>query len=111
VISPKINYTVNGRLSKMDPAQFWSYIINAYGLVWFFDDKMMFVYTNSELQTQIFRIDPDEIGTPSVILSRLWFVASDCSVRDVGEANIRIVTASPQYIGVINNIANKFPIQ
>ncbi|MDR1173538.1 MAG: hypothetical protein LBK24_01950, partial [Puniceicoccales bacterium] len=86
VISDRINYTVNGKFSKMDPAEFWSYITKAYGLVWFFDGKIMFVYTNAELQTQIFRMDPDGIGTLSVILSRLGFVASDFSFRDVGEA-------------------------
>ncbi|MDR0742028.1 MAG: hypothetical protein LBE98_01020 [Puniceicoccales bacterium] len=108
VISDRINYTVNGRFSKMDPAEFWSYITKAYGLVWFFDGKIMFVYTNSELQTQIFRMDPDGIGTLSVILLRLGFIASDFSFRAVGEANVLIVTAPPQYIDVINDIATKF---
>ncbi|MDR1232824.1 MAG: hypothetical protein LBJ75_00980 [Puniceicoccales bacterium] len=108
VISDRINYTVNGKFSKMDPAEFWNYITKAYGLVWFFDGKIMFVYTNAELQTQIFRMDPDGIGTLSVILSRLGFVASDFSFRDVGEANVLIVTAPPQYINVINDIATKF---
>ncbi|MDR1528672.1 MAG: hypothetical protein LBS22_03775 [Puniceicoccales bacterium] len=108
VISDRINYVVNGRFSKMDPAEFWNYITKAYGLVWFFDGKIMFVYTNAELQTQIFRMDPDGIGTLSVILSRLGFVASDFSFRDVGEANVLIVTAPPQYINVINDIATKF---
>ncbi|MDR1890936.1 MAG: hypothetical protein LBQ23_01995, partial [Puniceicoccales bacterium] len=108
VISDRINYTVNGKFSKMDPAAFWNYIAKAYGLVWFFDGKIMFVYTNAELQTQIFRMDTDGIGTLSVILSRLGFVASDFSFRDVGEANVLIVTAPPQYINVINDIATKF---
>ncbi|MDR0693262.1 MAG: hypothetical protein LBF49_01665 [Puniceicoccales bacterium] len=108
VISDRINYTVNGKFSKMDPAEFWTYITKAYGLVWFFDGKIMFVYTNAELQTQIFRMDRDGIGTLSVILSRLGFVASDFSFRDVGEANVLIVTAPPQYINVINDIATKF---
>ncbi|MDR2629189.1 MAG: hypothetical protein LBC30_04335 [Puniceicoccales bacterium] len=108
VISGRVNYTVNGRFSKMDPAEFWNYITKAYGLVWFFDGKIMFVYTNAELQTQIFRMDRDGIGTLSVILSRLGFVASDFSFRDVGEANVLIVTAPPQYIDVINDIATKF---
>ncbi|MDR2776528.1 MAG: hypothetical protein LBB17_00570 [Puniceicoccales bacterium] len=108
VISGRVNYIVNGRFSKMDPAEFWNYITKAYGLIWFFDGKIMFVYTNAELQTQIFRMDTDGIGTLSVILSRLGFVASDFSFRDVGEANVLIVTAPPQYIDVINDIATKF---
>ncbi|MDR2603043.1 MAG: hypothetical protein LBC11_00570, partial [Puniceicoccales bacterium] len=108
VISDKINYIVNGKFSKMNPTEFWTYITKAYGLVWFFDGKIMFVYTNAELQTQIFRMDTDGIGTLSVILSRLGFVASDFSFRDVGEANVLIVTAPPQYISVINDIATKF---
>jgi type II secretory pathway component GspD/PulD (secretin) len=108
VISDRINYAVNSKFSKMDPAAFWNYIANAYGLVWFFDDKIMFVYPNAEFQTSIFRMDTDGIGPLSVILSRLGFVPSDFSFRDVGAANVLIVTVPPQYINVINDIATKF---
>ena len=94
----------------MDPAEFWEYITKAYGLIWFFDGKIMFVYSNSELQTQILKMDVDSIGTLSAIVNRLGFVASDFSFRGVGEANVLIVTAPPQYITVINDITSKFVI-
>ncbi|MDR1413761.1 MAG: hypothetical protein LBI56_02385 [Puniceicoccales bacterium] len=108
IVSDKINYTVNGRFNKMSPLDFWNYITKAYGLVWFFDGKIMYVYSNTELQTQIFRMDVDSIETLSIILARLGFVASDFSFRGVGEANVLIVTAPPQYLAVINDIADKF---
>jgi type III secretion protein C len=92
----------------MDPAEFWNRITKAYGLVWFFDGKIMFVYSNSELSTQIFRMDIDSIGTLSTILTRLEFISSDFSFRGIGEANVLIVTAPPQYLTVINDIATKF---
>ncbi|MDR3144148.1 MAG: hypothetical protein LBT64_01450 [Puniceicoccales bacterium] len=108
LVSNNVKHTVNGRFNKMDPAEFWNYITKAYGLAWFFDGKIMFVYSNTELQTQIFRMDLDGIGTLSSILSRLGFLSSDFSFRSVGEANILIVTAPPQYITVISDIAAKF---
>ena len=108
VVSDTVNYNVNGRFNKMDPAEFWEYITKAYGLIWFFDGKIMFVYSNSELQTQILKMDVDSIGTLSAIVNRLGFVASDFSFRGVGEANVLIVTAPPQYITVINDITSKF---
>ncbi|MDR2737467.1 MAG: hypothetical protein LBB18_00805 [Puniceicoccales bacterium] len=108
VVSPRVGSIVNGRFSKMDPANFWDYVTKAYGLVWFFDGKIMFVYSNSELRTQIFRMDGDGIRTLSTILARLGFITSDFSFRGVGEANVLIVTAPPQYINVINDIVNKF---
>lgn len=108
VVSDKVVYNANGRFSKMAPEEFWDYITKAYGLVWFFDGKIMFVYSNSELQTEIFRMDTDGIGTLSLILDKLGFVASDYSFRGVGEANVLIVTAPPQYITVIRDIASKF---
>ncbi|MDR1401847.1 MAG: hypothetical protein LBI81_02735 [Puniceicoccales bacterium] len=108
VVSDKINYTVNGRFNKMDPMDFWNYIAKAYGLVWFFDGKIMFVYSSTELQTEIFRMDLDSIETLSAILSHLGFISSDFSFRSAGEANVLIVTAPPQYLRVINDIANKF---
>ncbi|MDR1595654.1 MAG: hypothetical protein LBR91_01870 [Puniceicoccales bacterium] len=108
IVSGKIDRIVNGRFSKMDPVEFWNYITKAYGLVWFFDGKIMFVYPSSELHTQIFRMDLDSIETLSVILSRLEFATSDFSFRGIGEANVLIVTAPPQYLSVINDIAAKF---
>jgi type III secretion protein C len=107
VLSDRTNYAVNGKFSKMDPAEFWTHITKAYSLVWFFDGKIMCVYANAELQTQICRMDADGIGTLSVILSRRGFVASDFSFRDIGEANVPIVTAPPQYINIINDIETK----
>jgi type III secretion protein C len=53
-------------------------------------------------------MDPDGIGTLHGILMRLGFIASDFSFRAVGEANVLIVTAPPQYLSVINDIASKF---
>jgi hypothetical protein len=91
----------------MDPAEFWTYTTKAYGLVWPFDGKIMFVCTNPELQTQIFRMDTDGIGTLSVILSRLGFIAFDFSFREVGEADVLIVTAPSKYINVNNDTAIK----
>jgi hypothetical protein len=44
--------------------------------------------TNAELQMPLFRMDIDGIRTLSLILSRLGFIASDFSSRDVGEANL-----------------------
>jgi type II secretory pathway component GspD/PulD (secretin) len=35
VISDRVNSTVNGKFRKMDPAHFWAYITNTYGLVCF----------------------------------------------------------------------------
>jgi hypothetical protein len=77
MLSDRINCTVNDKFSKIDPAEFSTYITKAYGLVWFLDGKIMIVYINAELQTQIFRMDSDGIGTLSVILSCLGFIASN----------------------------------
>jgi type III secretion protein C len=108
IISDRVNAVVNGRFSKMNPKAFWDYITRAYSLVWFFDGKIMFVYSNAELQTHILRMDIDGIGTLAAILDRLQFVASDLSFRAVGEANVLIVTAPPRYISMIQDIASKF---
>ncbi|MDR1432927.1 MAG: hypothetical protein LBI61_01115 [Puniceicoccales bacterium] len=108
VVSDRVRSVVNGRFNRMDPLDFWNYVTKAYGLIWFFDGRIMFVYANSELQTQIFRMDVDSIGTLSTILARLGFLASDFSLRGVGEANVLIVTAPPQYLSIISDIASKF---
>lgn len=108
VVSPSVNANVNGRFSQMEPKEFWDYITKAYNLIWFFDGKIMFVYSAKELQTKIFRMDIDSIVTLASILSRLGFSASDFSYRAIHEANILIVTAPPQYLTVMSDISEKF---
>ncbi|MDE6432036.1 MAG: hypothetical protein K2L13_01425 [Opitutales bacterium] len=108
VISPMVSDVVNGRFNKMDPAEFWNYITQAYGLSWFYDGKILYVYKNSELQTQIFRMDADGIGTMSNIIKHLGFSSSDFSFRSVPSANILIVTAPPKYLETINDLSVKF---
>ena len=96
VLSYIVNYNANGRFNKMEPAEFWEYITKAYGLLWLFDGKIIFVYSNSELQTQMLKMCVDSIGTLSAIVNRLGFVASDFSLTGVGEADVLIVTTPPQ---------------
>ena len=50
VVTDIVNYNANDRFNKMDSDEFL-YITKAYGLIWFFDGKIMFVYSNSELQS------------------------------------------------------------
>ena len=76
----------------MDPAEFWEYVTKAYGLIWFFGGKIILLYSNSELLTQILKMDFDSIGTLSAIVNRLGFVALDFSFNGVGEANVLIVS-------------------
>ena len=71
VVSPVVTDVVNGRFNKMDPAEFWDYITQAYSLSWFYDGKILYVYKSSELQTQIFKMDATGINTMSNILKHL----------------------------------------
>ncbi len=108
VVSPTITDVVNGRFNKMDPSEFWHYITQAYGLSWFYDGKILYVYKSSELQTQIFKMDEGGILTMSNIIKNLGFSSSDFSFRSVPSANILIVTAPPKYLETINDLSAKF---
>ncbi len=108
VVSPIITDIVNGRFNKMDPADFWDYVTQAYGLSWFYDGKILYVYKSSELQTQIFKMDASGIATMSNIIKHLGFSSSDFSFRSVPSANILIITAPPKYLETINDLSVKF---
>lgn len=108
IVSPVVTDIVNGRFNKMDPSDFWDYITQAYGLSWFYDGKILYVYKNSELQTQVFKMDAAGINTMSNIIDHLGFTSSDFSFRSVPSANILIVTAPPKYLETVNDLSAKF---
>lgn len=108
VVSPMITDVVNGRFNKMSPNDFWDYVTRAYGLTWFYDGKILYVYKGSELQTQVFKMDEAGISTLSNIIKHLGFSSSDFSFRAVPTANILIVTAPPKYLETINDLSVKF---
>ncbi|MDR0595211.1 MAG: hypothetical protein LBF94_00720 [Puniceicoccales bacterium] len=108
VISPNITDVVNGRFNKMSPSDFWDYVTRAYGLTWFFDGKILYVYKGSELKTKIFKIDSAGIVVLSDIIGHLGFSSSDFSFRSIPDAHILIVTAPPKYLETIEDLSEKF---
>lgn len=110
VVSQNVNETVNGKFSKMAPSDFWNYISRAYGLSWFYDGKILYVYAGNEIQTKIFRMNSEESATLSNIIATLGFVSSDFSFRSVGDANILLVTAPPRFIEVVDDLSSKFAV-
>ncbi|MDR0715337.1 MAG: hypothetical protein LBF25_00930 [Puniceicoccales bacterium] len=108
VISPNITDIVNGRFNKMSPSDFWDYVTRAYGLTWFYDGKILYVYKGSELKTKIFKMDGAGIVVLSDIIGHLGFSSSDFSFRSIPDAHILIVTAPPMYLETIEDLSEKF---
>jgi type III secretion protein C len=108
VISSNITDVVNGRFNKMLPSDFWDYVTRAYGLTWFFDGKILYVYKGSELQTRIYKMDAAGIVILSDMIRYLGFSSSDFSFRSVPEAHILIITAPPKYLETIGELSEKF---
>ncbi|MDR2721094.1 MAG: hypothetical protein LBB15_02285, partial [Puniceicoccales bacterium] len=108
VVSPNITDVVNGRFNKMSPSDFWDYVTRAYGLTWFYDGKILYVYKGSELQTRIYKMDAAGIVILSDMIKYLRFSSSDFSFRSVPEAHILIITAPPKYLEIIGELSEKF---
>ncbi|MDR0680122.1 MAG: hypothetical protein LBF42_03805 [Puniceicoccales bacterium] len=108
VISPNITDIVNGRFNKMSPSDFWDHVTRAYGLTWFYDGKILYVYKGSELKTKIFKMDGAGIVVLSDIIGHLGFSSSDFSFRSIPDAHILIVTAPPKYLETIEDLSEKF---
>ncbi|MDR2436150.1 MAG: hypothetical protein LBD33_02480 [Puniceicoccales bacterium] len=108
VVSSSITDVVNGRFNKMLPSDFWDYVTRAYGLTWFYDGKILYVYKGSELQTRIYKMDAAGIVILSDMIKYLGFSSSDFSFRSVPEAHILIITAPPKYLETISELSAKF---
>ncbi|MDR2200929.1 MAG: hypothetical protein LBN94_02360, partial [Puniceicoccales bacterium] len=111
VISDTVNDTVNGKFSNITPYQFWKDIISAYGLVWFFDGSMMYVYKSSEVKASVYQMNRDEMRTLVRVIKQLKFLSSNVTFRPMETAGILVVSGPPKLISLIEELSKKIVIE
>ncbi|MDR0590711.1 MAG: hypothetical protein LBG09_02575 [Puniceicoccales bacterium] len=111
IVSDKVADVVNGKFSNVTPHQFWKDIINAYGLVWFFDGSMMYVYKSDEVSSSVYQMNRDEMRTLVRVISQLGFLSSNVTFRPLETAGILVVSGPPKLMSLIEELSKKIVIE
>jgi type III secretion protein C len=77
VISDKVEGTVNGKFTAVEPQALLESLAAAYGLIWFFDGDVLYIYDDSEIDSQI-------INAPGLDFDQLDRILRDLQI-DFGQ--------------------------
>lgn len=77
VISDKVEGTVNGKFTAVEPQALLESLAAAYGLIWFFDGDVLYIYDDSEIDSQI-------INAPGLDFEQLDRILRDLQI-DFGQ--------------------------
>jgi type III secretion protein C len=111
VVSDVISDIANGKFSDITPCQFWKDIVNAYGLVWFFDGSMMYVYKSSEVTSNVYQMNRDEMRTLVKVIAQLGWLSSNVTFRPMETAGILVVSGPPKLTSLLEELLKKVVVE
>ena len=105
VISQKVTGAVSGSFEAMNPKDFLREFTRAYGLVWYYDGSVLYIYDSSEMTTELVnleRLSTDKLRETLVSLG-IW----DNSIpwRASAEQGIVFVTGPPRFVEIVQQTA------
>lgn len=111
VLSDQISDVVNGKFSNISAKQFWKDITSAYGLVWFYDGGILYVYKSNEIISQVLQMSQAEMYTLAKVILQLNFVSSNFSFRPLEKAGILVVSGPPKIMSLIEELSRKVIVE
>ena len=101
---------VNRSFEKAYPIQIWEQLAKSYGLLWFYDGHVLYVYESSEIQTRIFKIHPLQIDPLLDVIKTMEFYGSNMRIRPMREGGILIVSGTPKMIELLTSITDNISL-
>jgi len=111
IVSDSVDDVVNGKFSNITPHQCWKDIVNAYGLVWFFDGSMMYVYKSHEVTSSVYQMNRDEMRTLVRVITQLGFLSSNVTFRPLETAGILVVSGPPKLMSLLEELSKKVVVE
>jgi type III secretion protein C len=104
-ISPQVQGMVRGRLPSVPPLEFLEILARTYGLIWYYDGIILYIYALDEVQSRIIKLDSASMAALSAALAELdiedprfpWTVSE--------AAGILYVAGPPRYVELVAETA------
>lgn len=107
VISSQVTGTVNGIFESIPPEEFWDNLTKVYNLTWFFDGSILYVYTGTEIRTEILQMSMAEANTLKAIVGELDFASANTSLRYLPEMKMLVVSGPPRFMEILHGFVDK----
>ncbi|MDE6575994.1 MAG: hypothetical protein K2L24_01165 [Opitutales bacterium] len=111
IVSDAVNDVVNGKFSNVSARQFWKDIVSAYGLVWFYDGSLLYVYKSGEIQSKVLQMGRDEMRTLIRVITQLGYLSSNINFRPMETAGILVVSGPPKLMEMLEELISKVVIE
>jgi len=104
VVSPGVTGQVNGKFEDIAPDVLFDQLARAYNFSWFYSAGVLFVTSDTELQTEIVNLPVSDTTQAAASLNALGLITSDGGVQRVPGSNMVLVSGPPQYVEIARRI-------
>ncbi len=101
----KIEEKANRVFRDMYPVDVWEQLTKTYGLLWFYDGSVLYVYLGTEIETKVLHIHPEQTDSLVQLVDQLGFYSSRLSLKAVREAGIVIASGPPKFMSLLEDMA------
>ena len=101
VLSEKVSGTISGRFYDYSPDDFLKHIASAYGLVWYFDGSVLYIYRSDEMQSRMINMEYVPISRLRGILHRLDLVDGRFPLKTVENEGIIYISGPERYVNQV----------
>lgn len=115
VVSDKITGKINGRFNQLMPEEFLQRLVTAYGLVWYYDGHMLYVYRADEMRSRIVKLNFYPIARFQKTLQQLGILDERFIFKPLADEGIIFVFGPKPFLDLVEDMGKTldagFPIK
>lgn len=101
---------INRSFRDVLPVDVWEQLTKTYGLLWFYDGNILYVYTATENITKVLQIGSDKLDSLLNLVNQLGFYSSRIDIKAIKDAGVLIVSGPPKFIALLEDLAKNIQI-
>lgn len=101
----KSEQKVNRAFRDYFPVEVWDQLTKTYGLMWFYDGNILYVYQATESETKVLQVHPEQVDSLVGLVGQLGFYSSRISLKALKEAGIVVASGPPKFMSLLEDMA------
>ncbi|MBK8508190.1 MAG: DUF4124 domain-containing protein [Candidatus Competibacteraceae bacterium] len=115
VVSDKIAGKLNGRFDQLTPEAFLQRLVAAYGLVWYYDGHVLYVYRADEMRSRIVKLNFYPVARFQKALEQLGILDDRFTFKPVAEEGVVLVSGPQPFLDLVEEMGKtldaSFPVK
>ncbi|MDR2769139.1 MAG: hypothetical protein LBB19_01090 [Puniceicoccales bacterium] len=96
--------TVHRSFKDLHPVDIWNQLTRSYGLLWFYDGNVLYVYDTTESETKTLQVHPDQVDALISVVNQLGFYSSRIGLKTFKEGGIVITSGPPKFTQILEDL-------